>query len=288
MGYPNLPKNRLIVNGVDLSERFKMVLADGYTLTPPSPKTYVVNIPGGNGKLDLTESLLGDVSYDNRKQEFQFYIIDVANFEKTKTDISNFLHGREFDYQMTMDPGYTYHGRFTISSYTHKTYDVGIVGVIKLTIDAKPFKYREDKVVRVDAIGGQIIYLESGRKPVRPTIESDGYVKVIYNNKLVRLPQGSWSINDLMLRLGTNELYVNSFDVRSVLWSELKESTTWGSLKDKRLFEWYKLYGVATWKSLNDTQWSECSEVTWSKLRRMYEPSWDVRDVYIKYEWGDL
>ena len=89
----NYPKNRLIVNGVDLTEKFKMVLSDGYTLTPPSPKTYIIDIPGGHGKLDLTESLFGDVPYDNRKQEFTFYIINVEDFEKAKTEISNMLHG---------------------------------------------------------------------------------------------------------------------------------------------------------------------------------------------------
>ena len=131
MGYPNYPKNRLIVGGVDLSERFKMVLLDGYTLTPPSPKTYIVDIPGGNGKLDLTESLFGDVTYDNRKLEFTFAIIGTENFEAVKTEITNFLHGKMLYFQMTMDPGYTYHGRFTISSYEHGMYDIGKVGCIK-------------------------------------------------------------------------------------------------------------------------------------------------------------
>ena len=107
MSYPDLPNNRLIVNGVDLSIRFQMVLLDGYTLEPPEPKTYTVDIPGGNGVIDLTEALTGDVAYKNRKQEFTFAVIDVKNFEKVKTEVSNFLHGRAFDYTMTMDPGYT-------------------------------------------------------------------------------------------------------------------------------------------------------------------------------------
>ena len=59
MSYPDLPNNRLIVNGVDLSIRFQMVLLDGYTLEPPEPKTYTVDIPGGNGVIDLTRLLPG-------------------------------------------------------------------------------------------------------------------------------------------------------------------------------------------------------------------------------------
>ncbi len=63
--YPDLPNNRLIVNGVDLSVTYQMVLLDGYTLEPPEPKTYTVDIPGGNGIIDLTEALTNDVVYNN-------------------------------------------------------------------------------------------------------------------------------------------------------------------------------------------------------------------------------
>ena len=72
MGYPNLPYNRLIVDGVDVSMKYRMVMADGYTLEPPEPKTYTIDIPGGDGVIDLTESLSGDVVYNNRHQEFTF------------------------------------------------------------------------------------------------------------------------------------------------------------------------------------------------------------------------
>ena len=49
MSYPDLPENRLIVNGVDLAVRYNMVLLDGYTLSPPEPKTTTVEIPGRDG-----------------------------------------------------------------------------------------------------------------------------------------------------------------------------------------------------------------------------------------------
>ena len=147
--YPNYPNNRLIVDGVDLSIRFKMVLMDGYTLSQPSPKTYTVDIPGGNGKLDLTEFLTGDTLYDNRSQEFVFAIIDVKDFEHTKTEISNFLHGKAYDYQITMDPNYTYHGRFTVADASHTKYLNGVVGIIQISIEADPFKFKEKQIFSV-------------------------------------------------------------------------------------------------------------------------------------------
>ena len=170
MSYPDLPNNRLIVNGVDLSIRFQMVLLDGYTLEPPEPKTYTVDIPGGNGVIDLTEALTGDVAYKNRKQEFTFAVIDVKNFEKVKTEVSNFLHGRAFDYTMTMDPGYTYHGRFYVDSYSHEAYANGLLGQFKITVDANPYKLKEHCAYRLNATGGKLYRIESGRRPVHPVL----------------------------------------------------------------------------------------------------------------------
>ena len=183
MSYPDLPNNRLIVNGVDLSIRFQMVLLDGYTLEPPEPKTYTVDIPGGNGVIDLTEALTGDVAYKNRKQEFTFAVIDVKNFEKVKTEVSNFLHGRAFDYTMTMDPGYTYHGRFSVDSYSHEAYANGLLGQFKIKVDADPYKLKEHCAYRLNATGGKLYRFESGRRPVHPTIECTQPTIIVWNKE---------------------------------------------------------------------------------------------------------
>lgn len=247
MTYPN---NRLIVDGVDLTLQYGLILTDGYTIEPPEPKTYEVDIPGGDGKIDLTESLLGDTAYKNRKMEFELYAVgidDAVEFEKLMTEVKTFLHGKAFDFQITMDPDYTYHGRFTLSNPKHSRYTVGIVGYIKVTVDAEPFKYLADSIYKVDAIGGKIVYFESGRKRIRPTIETGGYLKVIYNNQSYELPQGSWILNDVLFGKGINEVYFNSFDVKNLTWGELKNAgTTWGDFNKKKLFEWYKSNGDGT------------------------------------------
>lgn len=290
----NYPNNRLIVNGVDLSAEFKMVLVDGYTLTPPQPKTYIVDIPGGDGELDLTESLIGDTVYGTRTQEFIFYIIDVKDFEKVKTKVSNFLHGKAFDYKITMDPEYTYHGRFTVTAYQHSRYNAGLLGYIKVSIKSDPYKFKAEQVYKVDAVGGRIVYLESGRKRVRPTIETDCFVKVIYDNKLITLQQGTWNINDLLLTNGTNELYFNSFDIRNLTWGNLKNnSVTWGEFKKEPLFEWYKSNGDGTmvikkWEHFADLTWADVEGKTWAEQTHMSEVTKEVENIYIKYEWGDL
>ena len=297
MSYPDYPNNRLIVGGVDLTARYGMILADGYTLDPPEPKTYEVDIPGGDGVIDLTDSLLGDTAYKNRKGEFEFYIFGlntVEEFECRMTAIKQYLQGKAFDFQITMDPEYTYYGRFTISNVKHSMYANGLAGYLKLSVDADPCKYLQDQVYRINAVGGKIVSFESGRKQVRPVIESDGFVKVIYEGKIYTLPQGTWTINDLLFKEGLNEVYFNTYDIKNLTWGDLKDkNVTWQDFKTKPLFEWYKSNGdgtlaIKTWKDLIGKTWSDMADSKWSDLVYQSEITQNIPDVYIKYKVGDL
>lgn len=295
--YPDLPDNRLIVNGVDLSVTYQMVLLDGYTLEPPEPKTYTVDIPGGNGIIDLTEALTGDVVYNNRRQEFEFALINVENFERVKTELSNFLHGKAFDYTMTMDPGYTYHGRFTVSSYSHSAYSSGLLGDIKISIDANPYKIKKNCVYRLNATGGRLFRLESGRRPVHPIIECEQPCFITWNGTEYIIPAGTYRLNDILFEDGWNEIYINSFKLWYVQWDEVGQNgahaMTWSEASKYRWDDLQRLgdeeakTAPRSWDELATTRWSEVATKQWSELdyRRSDVPE---TTVYLKYDWEDL
>ena len=223
MSYPDLPENRLIVNGVDLAVRYNMVLLDGYTLSPPEPKTTTVEIPGRDGVLDLTESLIGDVTYNNRSMTFTFLIVDLEQFEVVKTQVSNALHGRKFNFEMTMDPGYTYTGRFKVTSYTHTaTWNHGICGFIEVEIDAEPYKLKSHYVYNLNATGGAMFNLESGRKKVHPIIELSAPARIRFKNVVYRIGAGRFQLNDILFEEGVNDIYINSFELFNLRWDEWK------------------------------------------------------------------
>ena len=196
-----------------------------------------------------------------------------------------------------MDPDYTYRGRFTVSSYAHSAFAQGIVGQIKVSIDAEPFKHKQPIVRYMSAVGGNKYYFESGRERVCPTIETDGWLRVIHNGKQVDLQQGTWTINDLLFKEGTNELYVNSYPIHNLTWGELlsDEAVTWQKFGEKSLYEWYRTNGdgttlVSNWNSLSNTSWKtlEDEQKKWGDLTFSVYADADIKDVYLKYEWGDL
>lgn len=297
MSYPDYPNNRLIVDGVDLSVRFQTVLLDGYTLSPPEPKTYTVDIPGGDGVIDLTSSLTGDVAYNNRSQEFTFMVVEPDSFERVKTDVSNFLHGKSFDYEMTMDPGYTYHGRFTVSEYSHAKYAYpGLVGAFTISVDAEPYKLKGHMTYRLNATGGKMFRLESGRKPVHPVVECTQPCKVRWGNVLTQVPAGTYRLNDVLFTEGYNEIYINSWTFYNITWGELGQGAahqmTWDEAARYRWDDLQRLEGDTMdvpqkWEDLAQYRWSDLADKTWADVDFRNEAVPDTT-VYLSYDWKDL
>ena len=297
MSYPDYPNNRLIVDGVDLSVRFQMILLDGYTLSPPEPKTYTVDIPGGDGIIDLTSALTGDVAYSNRSQSFTFMVVEPDSFERVKTDVSNFLHGKSFDYQMTMDPGYTYHGRFSVTEYSHSVYAYpGLVGAFTVSVDADPYKLKGHMTYQLNATGGKMFRLESGRKPVHPVVECTQPCKVRWKNVIVQVPAGTYRLNDVLFTQGYNEIYINSWEFFNITWGEVDEGgahqMTWEEASKYRWDDIQRLEGDVydvpqRWEDIFGYRWDDLSEKTWDDLDFRNESVPDTT-VYLSYDWKDL
>ena len=297
MSYPDYPNNRLIVDGVDLSVRFQMILLDGYTLSPPEPKTYTVDIPGGDGVIDLTSALTGDVAYSNRSQSFTFMVVDPDSFERVKTDVSNFLHGKSFDYQMTMDPGYTYHGRFSVTEYSHAVYAYpGLVGVFAVDIDADPYKSKGLQTYQLNATGGKMFRLESGRKPVHPVIECTQPCRVRWKDVVTVVPVGTYRLNDVLFTQGFNEIYINSRELFNTSWADLGSdgihAMTWGSASSYRWDDIQRMDGnimdvPRQWSEISGLRWEELAEKAWADIDFRTEEAPDT-SVYLSYDWKDL
>ena len=297
MSYPDYPNNRLIVDGVDLSVRFQMILLDGYTLSPPEPKTYTVDIPGGDGVIDLTSALTGDVAYSNRSQSFTSMVVDPDSFERVKTDVSNFLHGKSFDYQMTMDPGYTYHGRFSVTEYSHAVYAYpGLVGVFAVDIDADPYKSKGLQTYQLNATGGKMFRLESGRKPVHPVIECTQPCRVRWKDVVTVVPVGTYRLNDVLFTQGFNEIYINSRELFNTSWADLGSdgihAMTWGSASSYRWDDIQRMDGnimdvPRQWSEISGLRWEELAEKAWADIDFRTEEAPDT-SVYLSYDWKDL
>lgn len=107
-------------------------------ISSPNPKTNYIDIPEADGKLDLTESLSGEVRFENRKITCEFIVIEARKRWTTiYSDILNYLHGQKVKVILDEDPNHYYLGRLTIDSWKSdkKTSTLTITG------DVEPYKY---------------------------------------------------------------------------------------------------------------------------------------------------
>lgn len=85
---------------------------------PPAQKVKTLDIPGGNGVLDLSTALSGYPVYQNRTGSFEFIVMnDFKPWHMAYSDIMDYLHGQTMRAILEDDPEYFYEGRFTINAW---------------------------------------------------------------------------------------------------------------------------------------------------------------------------
>ena len=103
---------------------------------PPTVKTQQTDIPGGNGVLDLTESLTGYPLYNNRTGSWEFYVENgFKEWNLLYSEISNYLHGQKMKAILEDDPGFYYEGRFTVDEWNSDSW----WSTITISYDVYPY-----------------------------------------------------------------------------------------------------------------------------------------------------
>lgn len=104
---------------------------------PPSTKTHYVDIPGANGKIDLTESLTGYPVYENRTGSFEFIVANgYQDWDVLYSKIMNYLHGNKMRAYLEDEPYFYYEGRFEVNQWKSDKY----YSIIVIDYDVYPYK----------------------------------------------------------------------------------------------------------------------------------------------------
>ena len=74
----------------------------------PTPKTSIVDIKGADGVIDMSETLTGDIQYNNRPIKLTFELLDDINYYEAISTISNYIHGQVVTFVLTNDDEYYY------------------------------------------------------------------------------------------------------------------------------------------------------------------------------------
>lgn len=158
--WTDLSLDFLIVALYDRStfESWHLVPSSRPVFPPPKPKTKYVDIPGGDGSIDLTDSLAGRPAYSNREGSFDFLVLNdfselgpnSYNWVDIYSSVMKFLHGKLLYAVLDDDPNYYYKGRFHVESWTSEKDFAKIV----IGYSVEPYKYKRSSLGFEVEIGG--------------------------------------------------------------------------------------------------------------------------------------
>lgn len=190
---------------------------------PPTVKENMVNIPGGDGVLDLTASLAGRPTYNNRTGSWTFYVQNgFKDWSVLYSEIMVYLHGQTFKAILEDDPAYFYEGRFSVNQWkSDKDYSQIVinynVGPYKKEINNTgsdwlwdPFNFETD-IIRnyknLSVLTSLTVVVEGDMMDSVPVIIATASgMQVTYEGKTYSLSKGANTIPQIVLHSGENTL----------------------------------------------------------------------------------
>ena len=186
----------------------------------PEVKKETLEIPGADGELDITQSLINDVKYKNRKITFNFVMIQERKlWTSLISNITNFLHGQKFKIILDDDIGFYYIGRAEVNRFKSDK----SLGNIVIEANVDPYKYdltasnedwlwdpfnfedgiiNETKDLIVD--GELTVNIYGRRKLVSPKIICENNLQCIFEGQTYNFIPGINCTPNIQIREGKN------------------------------------------------------------------------------------
>jgi len=141
---------RRFKRGINTWDDWHLIPTSRPEIVPPEVYTNYVDLPGANGKLDLSEYLTGEPTYKNRTGTLDFFVANgYGLWNERYNDMLRFVHGKVLYMALLDEPAYFYKGRFKLDKFGSD----GKTNWSSVTIsyELEPFKYP------VNGIGGGIL-----------------------------------------------------------------------------------------------------------------------------------
>ena len=181
----------------------------------PKPKEIYVDIPNGDGALDLTEALTGEVHYESRPFEAVFTIKPETYSVELVRYLRSYLNGKQRTIRTKEEPGYYLIGRCATSIKKD-----GVLAVLTVKATCQPWKYKNDvtaKNTTIGASGTTTLNLTNERKRVIPTITASAAITIVFDGTSTSLNAGTHRVTNIALSYGDNLLTITGSEGTTVL-----------------------------------------------------------------------
>jgi len=116
---------------------WNLMLKSRPEISPPVPKTKLIQVPGTSTVIDLTEALTGEVKYELRTIRCVFCVVGGrSKWPAVYSAILNEIHGQRMQIIMDDDPNYYYIGRVAVDQWESEE----VTATIVITAEVEPHK----------------------------------------------------------------------------------------------------------------------------------------------------
>ena len=183
----------------------------------PEIQSYLVQVPGRNGLLNLTKGLTGNVCYNNRPLSFQYFGTGTNSELLELIDTVNRYHGETIQIIDDDTPDYYYEGECSIDIDRKPNYVT-----ITLEVDANPFKVKNNQTVLTVNLTSDVQSISTVNKgvPVMPLFTVSNTATISKDNATVTLSAGTYEVNDIEVKRGANIFDVSGNGTLTITYRE--------------------------------------------------------------------
>lgn len=178
----------VIIDGTNSLSSWGLALMDGVSIGAPEQKREIIDIPGGNGQLDLSTALTGGVPvFSNREISFGLHFLRAvsgyprteAGFDAMYWNIVNQIHGKVCTLSFPWDTTKQYTGRIAVGP---KNGNTGVFN-FTVTMDAEPLRQDTTETTTTKSVGtsNTSVSVTNNGMAVVPTLSSTRATTITYN-----------------------------------------------------------------------------------------------------------
>ena len=182
-----------IHSGIDLR-----LIQQRVVITPPKPRTNIIDVPGANGGKDLTEALGIGVTYKDCSIVWTFALYPGSDWTQKRNEVSNALNGLSCHIVFDDDPDWYYDGRLSVTEYPTD----GLLRQITIEAICRPYKRkivmsRESANLTTDE---KTLALAIGNMPIVPEITVDVQTTLHWGSVTLTISPGTHTFPALRMK----------------------------------------------------------------------------------------
>lgn len=115
-----------------------LMFASRPVISPPKPKLKLIQVPGTDKVIDLTETLTGQVHYEPRTIKMEFVLMeDKPRWDAIYSEILETVHGKKVQIIFDDDLNYFYVGRVVVGDMKGEK----AMAKLEMTAEVEPYKH---------------------------------------------------------------------------------------------------------------------------------------------------